>query len=354
MVHFSRSTRAGRGGYRKSQYTQNYGKPGVVYVLENDAFPHLLKIGQSTRSGAARAKELNQESGTGSPGYFRVLFEQRTIDCGRAEHHAHNALAASRFRKEYFRVSLDVAKKAVIEACEHFNQTEEELRREEARIRREQEERVRQQQAVEREAERRRQVEQEAQKKREADLRATQERERISIAEEPTSVPEASVPRVAMPIPASLHKDNTFGKNLLIVFAPIAIMSLISSLSAPSEQTAASQTSSNQVQPDQLSAKLSSYANSYPYPKPSPSDETTLFRVYSAGREVVFLYKTTAAGEAEMKYSFDPKHIRSAMLTLACSKPELAEFMRQGASVNYVLERASGERITQNVTCPAG
>lgn len=110
----------------ENNYDQNDGRPGVVYILANDAFPHLLKVGQSTRSASVRARELNENCGTENPGRFAVLHEVRTVDCGRAEKRAHKKLKKHRFRKEYFKIDATTALKVVQEACAFFNNQQDE------------------------------------------------------------------------------------------------------------------------------------------------------------------------------------------------------------------------------------
>ena len=111
-------------------YNQNDGQPGVVYILANDAFPHLLKIGQSTRSAADRARELNDNCGTESPGRFSVLHEVLTADCGRAEKRAHKHLKKHRFgKKEYFEIAVTPALEVVREACAFFDRKADEKKR---------------------------------------------------------------------------------------------------------------------------------------------------------------------------------------------------------------------------------
>ncbi len=104
-------------------------RPGVVYILAYDANDDLLKIGQSTRSAAARARELNDKCGTENPGVFSVLHEVRTVDCGRAEKRAHKHLKRHRFRKEYFKIDAATALEAVREACAFFDRKAEDKKR---------------------------------------------------------------------------------------------------------------------------------------------------------------------------------------------------------------------------------
>ena len=55
------------------------GVPVYVYVLQNPAFPHLLKIGFTTRTPEERAEELSRHSGV--PTLFRVVFSDFLDDC---------------------------------------------------------------------------------------------------------------------------------------------------------------------------------------------------------------------------------------------------------------------------------
>ena len=95
-------------GYRhRPDYDRNDGLSGVVYILHNEAMrPGIYKIGQSTRSGNARANDLNRTVGTETPKLFKCVFEVETVDCGRAEKAVHLRLQAHRMtRQEYFEVS---------------------------------------------------------------------------------------------------------------------------------------------------------------------------------------------------------------------------------------------------------
>lgn len=122
-----RSTRRWRSN---AEFRANDGKSGVVYILKNHAFPHLLKIGQSTRSAYARAEELNKQAGTGSPGYFVVVFQRRTADCGRAERRVFRALSKHRFQnnREFFEIDEATAKSAIEKACDYFDSIAEQER----------------------------------------------------------------------------------------------------------------------------------------------------------------------------------------------------------------------------------
>jgi T5orf172 domain-containing protein len=78
---------------------------GFVYILTNEAHPHLQKIGFSTRSPAERAAELDR---TGSAQPFVVAFALYHADPRVAEQRLHAALAAQRVRdeREFFAIPL--------------------------------------------------------------------------------------------------------------------------------------------------------------------------------------------------------------------------------------------------------
>lgn len=105
----------------RSKYTSLVGKPGVVYVLENDGLRQgWLKIGCSARSGHARAVDLNSDANTGTPGVFQCVFQVRTQDCGTAEQEVFARLQANRRGKwgqEFFEVDLSVAKETITLVC---------------------------------------------------------------------------------------------------------------------------------------------------------------------------------------------------------------------------------------------
>jgi hypothetical protein len=115
-----RNSTSNKGGYRR-----NHGQPGVVYILENPGLRSgWWKIGCSTRSGAVRAKELNDEATTGTPGVFRCVFEVRTLDCGRAEERVFQDLAIFRRGKqgqEYFELQLSVAQTSIRRVCSQID-----------------------------------------------------------------------------------------------------------------------------------------------------------------------------------------------------------------------------------------
>ena len=116
----SRSTKS------QNDYRKNHGRPGVIYILENHGLREgWIKIGCSTRSGAVRARELNDEATTGTPGVFRCIFEHRTFNCGLAEENVFIELAESRNGKwgqEYFTVDPEVAKSVIRQVCQRIDE----------------------------------------------------------------------------------------------------------------------------------------------------------------------------------------------------------------------------------------
>ncbi len=102
-------------------YRQNHGRPGVVYVLENPGLREgWWKIGCSTRSGHHRARDLNDDATTGTPGAFRCIFEFKTLDCGLAEERVFSELAEFRRGKrgqEYFEVGIQLARETIERCC---------------------------------------------------------------------------------------------------------------------------------------------------------------------------------------------------------------------------------------------
>lgn len=111
----------------RSDYNQNDGKPGVVYILENEGLRSgYYKVGQSTRSGAHRANDLNKEATTGMPKLYRCIFECRSEDCGRAEKEVFRRLNQRLTpRQEFFHIEdLDAAKAMIGEVCASFKKVE--------------------------------------------------------------------------------------------------------------------------------------------------------------------------------------------------------------------------------------
>ena len=105
-----------------SNYEQNHGVSGVVYILTNPGLRDgYLKIGCSRYSGKKRADDLNLTANTGTPGLFKCIYEKRTQDCGRAEQEVFKVLAKYRRGKKYqefFEAPFDLAKKIIDEVCD--------------------------------------------------------------------------------------------------------------------------------------------------------------------------------------------------------------------------------------------
>lgn len=107
-------------------FGQNIGAAGVVYVLENDGLRvGWFKIGCSTRSGHVRARELNFDANTGTPGSFRCVFEARTLDCGLAEKRVFKELAGHRrgkYGQEFFEVGMARAQEVILRICAEIDE----------------------------------------------------------------------------------------------------------------------------------------------------------------------------------------------------------------------------------------
>jgi hypothetical protein len=116
--------RTGRRSF--GNYDQNMGRPGVVYILENDGLrAGWVKIGCSSRSGAARASDLNADANTGTPGTFRCVYELHTQDCGLAERKVFAELSRHRRGKwgqEFFEVEQAYAREVIERACRAIDQ----------------------------------------------------------------------------------------------------------------------------------------------------------------------------------------------------------------------------------------
>jgi hypothetical protein len=118
---YGRSSRGGGG------FEQNHGVAGVVYILQNDGFKEgFYKLGCSRRSGHARAFDLNSDANTGTPGSFKCIFQQDTLDCGRAEQFVFQRLHLFRRGKrgqEFFEVDLELARRTIISVCADVDAT---------------------------------------------------------------------------------------------------------------------------------------------------------------------------------------------------------------------------------------
>ena len=91
-------------------------EPGWVYILTNPAFPHMVKIGLTTRTPTERAAELTNASGVPLP--FSVAWARAVRDCAAVESIVHRMLGDRRVsgRREFFRCDVGTARQ-VIEAA---------------------------------------------------------------------------------------------------------------------------------------------------------------------------------------------------------------------------------------------
>src|SRR5437870_3646928 len=87
--------------------------PGFVYILTNPAIPEFVKVGKTTSTPRARAKQLS--AATGVPAPFAVAWSTFVADCEAVERLAHAALHAARLRnnREFFRLPVEAAIRAV-------------------------------------------------------------------------------------------------------------------------------------------------------------------------------------------------------------------------------------------------
>ena len=77
---------------------------GYIYILKNPAYPHLLKIGMTTRSPEERASELSVP--TGVPMNYEVVFVEVVPDCAMAERILHQKLEKCHANKEFYELPL--------------------------------------------------------------------------------------------------------------------------------------------------------------------------------------------------------------------------------------------------------
>ncbi|WP_435124898.1 GIY-YIG nuclease family protein [Micromonospora tulbaghiae] len=96
------------------------GRRGVIYILANQYMPGLLKIGQTTRDPETRAREISRA--TGVPGDFEIIYDEIVSDVDSAEAAIHAQLAALRVNRprEFFRIDIRAAIRAVQQVCRNF------------------------------------------------------------------------------------------------------------------------------------------------------------------------------------------------------------------------------------------
>ncbi len=82
------------------------GTPGIIYILSNESMPGILKIGATTDTAVARAKQLSSATAAATP--FVVLYSKSVSDCNEVEAQMHRAFADRRVNdgREFFEVSL--------------------------------------------------------------------------------------------------------------------------------------------------------------------------------------------------------------------------------------------------------
>jgi hypothetical protein len=99
---------------------------GYIYILLNRAFQNdHYKIGKTTKTPEERARELS--GATGVPRAFEVLYEQRVIDCHRAEQLLHRRLHQYRSagNREFFQIPLKAAIKALEGVADEIGRVDE-------------------------------------------------------------------------------------------------------------------------------------------------------------------------------------------------------------------------------------
>lgn len=92
----------------------------TVYILQNDLHPGLLKIGYTARNIGDRIREIN--GATGVIGEYKVIYQCKTHNGQQLERAVHKELDHLRIdaRKEHFSVSLEDAKKVILEIHERL------------------------------------------------------------------------------------------------------------------------------------------------------------------------------------------------------------------------------------------
>jgi len=86
--------------------------PEIVYILQNDAMPGLVKIGKTNADLEARIRQLDT---TGLPLPFRCFYAAEVNDSTKTEARLHEAFGNSRVRerREFFRVAAHRVKAAL-------------------------------------------------------------------------------------------------------------------------------------------------------------------------------------------------------------------------------------------------
>jgi hypothetical protein len=94
---------------------------GFIYILTNPSMPGLVKIGKTTRLPDERMRDMYA---TGVPHPFTLAWSAAVADCNLAEREIHTRLARFRTnpRREFFRVTVDIAIDAAREVTEKIGE----------------------------------------------------------------------------------------------------------------------------------------------------------------------------------------------------------------------------------------
>lgn len=98
--------------------------PGYIYILQNPLHgAYVVKIGLTKREPDTRARELYVGS-SGVPTPFEIAVAYSVGDCRTAEKRIHKRFAAFRLngRREFFRISPDVAAFVTLDTCTKLNE----------------------------------------------------------------------------------------------------------------------------------------------------------------------------------------------------------------------------------------
>ena len=111
-----RKSHVGNGGYtnrRIDQYKNKGEGDSWVYVLSNASMPGALKIGYTRNHPIDRAKQLSSSTGVASPFVVEHAFQCFSAEGLECELHKFFEEYRVSNNREFFRVSLEEAKKAI-------------------------------------------------------------------------------------------------------------------------------------------------------------------------------------------------------------------------------------------------
>jgi len=105
---------------REMPFPEGFRLAGWVYILSNEYMPGIYKVGMTTTSPEARAKELS--SSTGVPFPFKVEAAYHCDDPAYSESEIHEALSEFRINnsREFFKLDLQEIK----DACSQLSEAE--------------------------------------------------------------------------------------------------------------------------------------------------------------------------------------------------------------------------------------